>query len=154
MRGTRWYEHPHPQILSSTSGWSCNYFSCIKMKRFTVTVFKTIKQREQSLKITFHHRRFWNILRQGKFPRTFTGRLQGGGVSSLDADKPEPNMSSARVKARVALLPPAEVEHIFLPAMLTIAAVAFSAMLGSEDFTTNLLLCFMGLARASPSTDF
>jgi hypothetical protein len=122
------------------------------MKRFTVTIFKTTKQREQSHEITPHHRRFWNTIRQGKFPRTFAGRLPGV-VSSLDAEEPEPNKSSTHVEARITLLPHVEAEYVFLPAILTVVAVAFLATLRLEDFTTNLLLCFMSLARASSSVE-
>jgi hypothetical protein len=82
----------------------------------------------------------------------FLGRLWGGyrGVgSSSDTDEPESNKSSACVEAQVAPLPPVEVEHKFLPTILMVAAVAFSITVSPDDFTTNLFMCFTGLARAS-----
>jgi hypothetical protein len=140
-----------PQDLSSSSsGWNYHRFTCIKMKMFSITVFKIRAQRVESLKITFCHGGFKNILRKGRFPGAFPGWLQGGGgVSSSEADEPESNKFSARVEARVMPLPPTVVEDVFLPAILTPAREVFLARLSLEDCATNLLLCFKGLARAS-----
>jgi hypothetical protein len=148
MRGTRRYGHPRPQILSSTRGWNCNLFSYIKKKRFTVTVVKTIKEKVNHSKLTFVTEGFRASVGQGNFLAHLRGVSQRG-VSSLDADEPEPNKSNARVGARAAPLPPAEVEYVFLPSILMSTTIAFSAMLNPEDFATKFLLHFTGLARVS-----
>jgi hypothetical protein len=70
-----------------------------------------------------------------------------------DVDEPESNKSSAHVEARIMPLPPVEAERIFLPAIFTVTAVAFSATLSPKDFMTNLLLHFMGLARVRSSAE-
>jgi hypothetical protein len=74
-------------------------------------------------------------------------------VAPKGADEPKPNKSSAHVEARITPLPPAEAEYVFLPAILMVVAVAFLTTLSLEDFVTNLLLRFMGLARASSSRE-
>jgi hypothetical protein len=82
----------------------------------------------------------------------FLGRFRGGaGMAALpsETDEPESNKSSASAKAQVASLPPAEVENVFLPAILTLVGEAFSVMLSLEDCATNFVLGFKGLARAS-----
>jgi hypothetical protein len=148
MRGTRWYEHAHPQILSSTSGRSCNHFSCIKMKRFTITVFKIIKQREQSLKITFHHRRFQNTLRQGKFPWTFTGWLPGGCfIIRRRRTRTKQVQRTHRSPGHAA--PTRGGRARFLAGNLNDRGSSLLDNVEPEDFTTNLLLRFTSLARAS-----
>jgi hypothetical protein len=61
-------------------------------------------------------------------------------ASASDADESEPNKFYACFGSRVAPLPPAEVQNVFLLAASTPA---------TEVFTVNLLLSFKALARAS-----
>jgi hypothetical protein len=71
-------------------------------------------------------------------------RLHGrsiGIVSPLDADELESNKFNARFRARVALLPPAEVQNVFLPSASTPAV---------EVFVANFLLGFKALAEQAP----
>jgi hypothetical protein len=70
-------------------------------------------------------------------------------ASSSDTNKPESNKFNAHFRTQVTSLPPAEVEDVFLPAPLAPAIEAFSAGLSPEYFVANLLLHFMGLARAN-----
>jgi hypothetical protein len=84
--------------------------------------------------------------------KDFLGCLRGGSgeaLSSPEADESKSNKFSACIEAWVTPLLPAEVEDFFLPAISTLATEAFSTRLSLEDFTTNLLLRFRGLARAS-----
>jgi hypothetical protein len=86
----------------------------------------------------------------------FLGRFwggSGGAALSLDADELESNKFSACFTAWVMPLPSVEVEDAFLPATLTPAIEASSVGLSPEDFTSNLLLRFTGLASASSCAD-
>jgi hypothetical protein len=74
-------------------------------------------------------------------------------LSSLEADESESNKFSACIEAWVVSLPPMEVEDFFMPAIPMPTIEAFLARLSPEDFTTNFLLCFRGLARASSRTE-
>jgi hypothetical protein len=56
-----------PKSLTTLACGAATVVAVQKMKRFIIIVFKTMKQREQSLEITFRHRRFQNTL--GMFVR-------------------------------------------------------------------------------------
>jgi hypothetical protein len=73
--------------------------------------------------------------------------------SPSEADEPKPNKSITQAEVQLASLPHVGVEDIFFLAVLTLVGEVFLALLSPEDYATNFLLVFKGLARASSCVD-